>query len=313
MSTQEFIEGPRPGSRVDDFTVAYRIARGMSADVFAVWHHALRTPLVCKRLRPEDRDNRKWRSLLRAEGAALARLGHPGVVRLFGQDQRAELPYLLLEHVGSKTLRDRLLEGGPLDAAEAIVVVQHVGAAVAYAHARGYLHRDLKPSNIVVRAGRPVLLDFGVVWRWSAARRPPDRSGTPQYLAPEQIVRDPLTPRTDVYGLGLLLFELLTGRRPFPKGERYDDPRAPLAARYPQLTAEPPTLASAGAAAPRELQQVISRATARDPRERFATAEELLVALDRFAEVKVWPGTAFDAASAFLGEEIKARAASSGS
>ncbi len=303
MNAETTIDEPQTGTRIDDFTVAYRLARGMSADVFAVWHHTLRAPLICKRLRPDDALNAhygaKWRKLLRDEGAALARLTHPGIVRLIGQNQQAALPYLLLEHVGSKTLRDRVRERGRLPLAEAVGIVQHVGAAVAYAHARGYLHRDLKPSNIILRGGRPVLLDFGVVWRWRARRRPPDRSGTPQYLAPEQIARHPLTPRTDVYGLGTLLFELLTGQRPFPASERLHDLSAATHERYPQLTATPPLTASrAGRRLPRALNQIIARCLLPESEARYPDVPTLLLALDPFTTDKIWPSFALDATRA---------------
>ncbi len=98
--------------RIDDFTIAYVIARGMNADVCGVWHHVLRTPLICKILRAEDAANAKWRRLLRAEGNVLKRLRHPGIVRLIEQNHRATLPYLLLEHVGGHTLRDELRASG---------------------------------------------------------------------------------------------------------------------------------------------------------------------------------------------------------
>lgn len=293
-------EDPQPGTRIDDFTIAYRITRGMNADVFAVWHHGLRTPLVCKRLRPADERDVKWRKLLYAEGDALAHLCHPGIVRLIGRNRKARLPYLLLEHLGSKTLRDLLKEQGRFAPGASILIVQHVGAAVAHAHACGLLHRDLKPSNIVLREGRPVLLDFGVVWKMTGTpRRPTDLSGTPQNLAPEQITRDPLTPRTDVYGLGLLLFELLTGTRPFRPGERLDDPSAPLATRYPQLVELPHTLRRAGRRLSPELQRVVSRALARDPRERFPNVPDFLAALDSFTRVKAWPHNALNARDGF--------------
>ncbi|MBA3714024.1 MAG: serine/threonine protein kinase [Pyrinomonadaceae bacterium] len=289
QSSDALLDDPQPGTRIDNFTVAYHIAAGMNADVFAVWHHDLRTPLVCKRLRVADQQHAKWRRLLRAEGAALARLNHPGIVRLIAQNQSVSLPYLLLEHVGSKTLRDRLKEDGPLEIEQATIIVQHVGAAVAYAHAEGFLHRDLKPSNIILRAGRPVLLDFGIVWKWKSGRRPPDRSGTPQCLAPEQIRREPLTPRTDVYALGILLFELLTGMRPFRASENYHDRHAPLAERYPQLVEAPLTSRRAGRRLPAKLQQVITRALACDPEARWPSVVELLAALDPFTRTKVWP------------------------
>jgi len=280
---------PQPGTRIDNFTIAYRIARGMNADVFAVWHHELCTPLVCKRLRPEDERDAKWQRLLRDEGRALARLCHPGIVRLIAHNNRARLPYLLLEHVGSQTLRDRLKEEGNFSVEEAITIVQHVGAAIAYAHERGYVHRDLKPSNIIIRGGRPVLLDFGVVWKWKSGRRPPDFSGTPQYLAPEQITRQPLTPRTDVYGLGVLLFELLTGARPFRASESYANSHAPLTARYPQLTEDPPPLRRLNRKVPEELQSVITRALQRDPNARCESVADFLTVLDQFTDTKIWP------------------------
>ena len=291
----EFVQcdDPQPGSRIDDFTVAYRIRRGMNADIFAVWHHELRAPLVCKRLRPADEHNAKWRRLLGAEGTALSRLSHPGIVRLIRRKPDAPLPYLLLEHVGEQTLRDTLLDEGALAADYAVRVVQHTGAALAHAHARGFLHRDLKPSNIILRGGRPVLLDFGVVWKWKVARRPPDQSGTPQYLAPEQVRREPLGPYTDVYGLGVLLFELLTGVRPFRHGGDRHDLCLPLAARYPQLIEAPLSLREAGREAGQrislKLERIVACCLARDPAARFQSVGELLVALDPFTRTKVWP------------------------
>jgi serine/threonine protein kinase len=283
----------QPGTRLDDFTIAYLIAHGMNADLFAVWHHKLHTPLVCKRLRPSDEHDAKWRALLCAEGAALSALNHPGIVRLIAQRTEARLPYLLLEHVGKETLKDVLLREGTLRIDHAVRIVQHVGGALAYAHRKGFIHRDLKPSNIIMREGRPVLLDFGIVWKWRSARRPPDRSGTPQYLAPEQIMRERLSPATDVYGLGSLLFELIAGQRPFRAGEDRHDRALPLEERYPQLVDAPLTLRRAGRKAPRKLSDIIKRCLARDPRERYQTMPELLSALDSFTPLKVWPQNAF--------------------
>jgi serine/threonine protein kinase len=281
------MEETGPGTRVDDFTIAYRIARGMNSDVFAVWHHVLRTPLVCKRLRGADSGDAKWRRLLREEGRALSLMHHPGIVRLFGQNHDSEQPYLLLEHVGDRTLRDVLREEGPLEAGHAVRVVQHVAAAIAHAHERGFIHRDLKPSNVVIRAGRPVLLDFGVAWKIRSTRRPPDRSGTPQYLSPEQILRAPLTKGTDVFGLGALLFELLTDERPFRRG---DERSREIAARYPQLGEEPKRLSELARDTPDALARVVHRCLEKDPRLRLASAADLAAALDEFTPIKIWPG-----------------------
>lgn len=278
-----------PGTRIDDFTIAFCIAQGMSADVFAVWHHKLRTPLICKRLRPEDANHLKRRRSLREEARVLGKISHPGIVRLIDENFRSSLPYLLLEHVGEKTLRDNLLEEGPFETKRAVRLVQHVGGAIAHLHDAGYLHRDIKPANIVLRQGRTVLLDFGVAWKYTTGKRPPDRSGTPQYLAPEQILQHPLGPATDVYGLGILLFELLANRRPFAIGAQYEARDAALHLRYPQLTESPPELRELGCHAPRSLEAVVRKCLARDCEVRYQTVSELLTALDAFTTVKIWP------------------------
>jgi eukaryotic-like serine/threonine-protein kinase len=269
----------------------------MSGDVFAVWHHGLLTPLVCKRLRPSDQKHAAHRRRLKAEGQVLSLLAHPGIVRLVDQRHAGPLPYLLLEHVGTRTLRDLLKTNGPFELADGVRIVQHVAAAVAHVHARGFLHRDLKPSNVVLRDGRPVLLDFGIAWRLAPRRRPPDRSGTPQYLAPEQITRAALTPATDVWGLGAMLVELLTGARPFPEGVTLRD--APLPDRYPQLAA-PPRYARA---LPADLVAVIEACLQKSPRARPSSALELARTLDPFTPVKIWPGAAGGAFEPFEPQE----------
>jgi serine/threonine protein kinase len=288
---------PEPGTRIDDVTIARRIAKGMSADIFAVWHHGLLTPLVCKRLRPADQKNAAHRRRLRIEGQVLSLLAHPGVVRLVDQRQAIALPYLLLEHVGTRTLRDRLKTEGPFEVEEAVRIVQHVAAAVAHVHARGFLHRDLKPSNVILRDGRPVLLDFGIAWRLAPRRRPPDRSGTAQYLAPEQISRAPLTAATDVWGLGVMLVELLTGERPFPEGAKLTD--AALPARYPQL-AQAPRLARA---LPADVVAVIEACLQKNPRVRPQSAVAVARALDPLTAVKVWPAALAGKAEPFEAAE----------
>lgn len=275
------------GERIDDFTIAYRISSGMNTDVFAVWHHELLAPLICKRLKQSGYNDSKYRELFFQEAAALAELNHPGIVRLLEFNQNAELPYLLLEHVGERTLRDELRENGAFDTARAVRIVQHVAAAVAHIHSNGYLHRDLKPSNIILRNGRPILIDFGVVWKMKPERLPPDRSGTPQYLAPEQIKQEKLSPATDVYGLGMLLFELLTGERPFNHGAEPNE-SVSLEKRYPQIVADPKQFEEIGQNVETALTQIVYRCLEKSPEARFQCAVELMKALDSFTDVKIW-------------------------
>ncbi len=290
------------GTRLDELVIAYRIARGMNTDVLAVWHTCLCVPLICKLLRIDEFDLQdsyharrvhKWRRLLRAEAAALKRFNHPNIVRLIADCTNAVMPYLLLEYVTGKTLRDRLREEKQLAIDEAVRIVQHTGAALMHVHEKGFIHRDLKPSNIILRDTRPVLLDFGVVWRWRTrngnARRPPDRCGTPQYLSPEQIRREPLSPLTDIYGLGVLLFELIAGARPFPASKRTHEHTLPLAVRYPQLETAPSDLRELRPDVSAKLVAVIKRAMHREASRRFQSVAEMLIALDAFTDIKIYP------------------------
>ncbi len=311
------------GSKLDEMIVAHTIARGMNTDVLAVWHTTFRTPLICKVLRLDTfgehdayaaQRARKWRRLLRLEAAALKRFQHPGIVRLISDETRNIIPYLLLEHVSGRTLRDRLRVEKRLPVDEAVRIVQHTGAALAHVHHHGFIHRDLKPSNIILRDGRPVLLDFGVVWRWrttssttssttlsTSTPRPPDRCGTPQYLAPEQVRREPLSPLTDIYGLGVLLYELITGTRPYPASKRTHELSLPLNVRYPQLEMMPPKLRDLRPDIPVKLAPVIMRAMHREPDKRFADIAELLIALDAFTAVKIYPNiSGLKAGDAFI-------------
>ncbi|MDQ4122541.1 MAG: serine/threonine protein kinase [Acidobacteriota bacterium] len=280
-------EAPFEGKRIGDFTIAYRISSGMNTDVFAVWHHKMLAPLVCKRLKRASANNPKYRELFFQEAEALAAMNHPGIVRLFEFNEREELPYLLLEHIGERTLRDEVRENGAFDAPRAVRIVQHVAAAVSHIHSKGFLHRDLKPSNIILRAGRPVLIDFGVVWKIEPKRTPPDRSGTPQYLAPEQIKQEKLSFATDVYGLGMLLFELLKGERPFKRGFESSETES-LAERYPQLVENPKRFEENGQNVNVALAKIVYRCLEKCPEARFANAVELIRELDSFTDIKIW-------------------------
>ena len=177
---------------------------------------------------------------------------------------------------------------------DAVRAAMHIGAAVHALHRAGLLYRDLKPGNILLRDGVPVLVDFDVVWPRDAGP-PPDRLGTAPYMAPEQILGEPLTPATDVYGLGAVLYELLTGRWPMEEpadddedaeedafaDDEVDPPSQTVdwAASYPQLVRDPVPLRAHNPRIPREIEAIVPRALARDPQARFQTMSGFLAAL----------------------------------
>ena len=307
------------GDRIGELTVIGHLARGRVAELYQVWSNKHWCALTGKLVAPEHLENGAAASFRREE-QVLSRLQHPNIVRFFGSGEAEGRPYLLMEYFAGPSLFD-VLEGLPkrrLHVPDAIRAVMHVGAAVHYLHRCGFLYRDLKPANILLREGIPVLVDFDVARKIHPMRRPADRLGTAPYMAPEQVRKEPLSPATDVYGLGALLYELLTGAWPYEEpvdedeedwDDEWDDdppPRAQtggsdagernlttreLQLRYPQLVRSPVPLRQHNPQVQAELEKVVMRCLVRDPTERFQTVSGVLAALAPLlkGQYRLWP------------------------
>jgi serine/threonine protein kinase len=212
----------RPGDPVaPHLTVVGALDAGGRDPVYIVWHRDAWCAMCCKLF--ERPAQARW------EARALTRLAHPGIVRLL---EDGAPRYLLTEFLEGPSL-ERLIRARPkgrLGRSDALRVAIHLGSALAHLHGRGLVHLDVKPANVVVTRRRPVLFDLG------AARRLDGRAlgtaqGTDAYMAPEQARGGVPTPASDVWGLGVTLFEMLTGSRPFPKGDEA------LATAAPRLAA----------------------------------------------------------------------------
>jgi len=317
------------GDRLGELTVIGHLARGRANELYQVWSNRHWCALTAKVIAPEHMTSGTLPAALRKEERVLARVRHPNIVQVFGTGDAGGRHYLLMEYLNGPSLFD-VLESLPkrrLHLPDAVRAVMHVGAAVHYLHRCGWLYRDLKPANVHLREGIPVLLDFDVVWPMGKeGRRPGDRLGTAPYMAPEQVLRDPLTTATDVYGLGALLYELLTGRWPTEELEEdeddedwYDDedddedyapktamapvnsngsPRAlttrELNTRYPQLTAPVVPPRQRNSQVTPELEKLILRTLERDPSKRFQTVSGMLAALAPMLKGRhrLWPENA---------------------
>jgi WD40 repeat protein len=216
----------------------------------------------------------------RQEAEAVARLQHPGIVQVHETGTHDGLPYFSLEFVGGGTLARRLA-AGPLPAREAASLIAALAAAVHYAHTQGIIHRDLKPANVLLtREGTPKVTDFGLAKSLDAGAgqtRSGDVIGTPSYMAPEQArgKSKEIGPLCDVYALGAILYECLTGRPPFHAATTIDTiiqvtSQEPVAPRQlqPQL--------------PRDLETVALKCLQKDPRRRYASVAALADDLGRF-------------------------------
>lgn len=308
------------GDRVGELTVIGHLARGRLTELYQVWSTEHWCALTGKLAAPEHLGGEGPASFNREVGV-LRKLRHPNIVRFYGSGVAEGRPYILLEYFAGPTLFD-MLESLPkrrFHLPDAIRAAMHVGAAVHYLHRQGYLYRDLKPGNVLLREGIPILVDFDVV-RKIDRRRPSDRLGTAPYMAPEQVRREKLTPAADVYGLGALLYELVTGRwpteEPVDEDEEWDEdwdeddappPRAlpplgskdpvttgDLIARYPQLTHPPVPPREHHRGLDPALERILLRCLAPDPCDRFQTVSGLLAALAPLLKgrYRLWPENA---------------------
>jgi eukaryotic-like serine/threonine-protein kinase len=203
----------RAGSRVlPGYRVLGRLHRSNVYDVFDVWSEERWARCVVKTLRPDRLDDRRARAALLREGRLLRDMAHPHLVRAW-EVHAAPRPLVVLETLTGQTLSHMIdTSPRPLRAAEAAFLGLHLVAALRYLHGRGLLHLDLKPSNIVAEAGRAVVIDLSVARR--PGRMPPGR-GTWCYMAPEQARGGEIGPAADVWGLGVVLFEAVTGEAAF--------------------------------------------------------------------------------------------------
>jgi len=215
------------------------------------------------------------------------RLHHPNIQELLdeGRLDGGVAPYLVLEYVDGTLLREYLREHAPLPVDEAVNITVQLADALQYCHQHGVVHRDLKPENILIEPdGTVKLVDFGIALLQGARRltfrRLTSGFGTPDYMAPEQVQGDRGDARTDVYAVGVMLYEMLTGDVPY-RGD------SPLAVMSQRVTTDAPLLSSKRSDLLPQLEAVVWRALRREPAERYASMTDLRHDLTHLDEVKI--------------------------
>jgi len=208
---------------LDRYRLIERLAVGGSAEVWRAHDEQLDRPVAVKRLHPHLLPDAASRKRLAAEARAAAGLSHPVIVGIYDVDAEGEAAALVMELVDGESLSARIDRDGPLPDREAATVTADIAEALYHAHQRGVIHRDVKPGNVLLgRDGRTRLVDFGIAHSLAEASQRLTLTGTVigtlSSMAPEQLAGGPITPRTDLYGLGVVLHEALTGRPPYPAG-----------------------------------------------------------------------------------------------
>jgi serine/threonine protein kinase len=251
------------------------LARGGMASVWIADDPVLSRRVAVKILRDDLASDPATRTRFRNEAIAAARLNHPNVVATYDTGDDGGTAYIVMELIDGPTVRQLLRERGPLPVREVIRIGIQVADALEAAHRAGLVHRDVKPPNVLVPPAGPVkVTDFGIAKAFGGddLTRTGTVMGTARYLAPEQVNGRPIDARTDVYALGLLLYEMLCGRPPFGGDTDVATALARLTTSAPPIRPQRPDVPSA-------LDDIVHRCMARDPARRYATASAVRSAL----------------------------------
>jgi serine/threonine protein kinase len=232
-----------------------------------------RDPVVVKTLRLEYRGDPEMRARFRREARLLQFLSHPNVVRALAFSEERNAPWLVLERIRGRSLREEIAMGAPFSPEEVIPLLQGIAAALDHLHGRGLAHLDVRPENVIVTPdGEAKLIDFGVAQAAGAVQESADGGlENVAYRAPEQVCGEPVSAATDVYALGCVVYELLAGQPPFGSTEEQTGRNAAIRARLEQSPV-PPSIARGGDALPAWVDDVVLGALERDPRQRYGSA-----------------------------------------
>jgi predicted Ser/Thr protein kinase len=268
------------GTRLGQYEVVERLGGGGMAVVYRAVQQPLGREVALKALSSELFQDDGFVKRFETEAKTLAKLDHPNILPIYDFELSDGVAYLTMPLIRGGTLRD-VLNRGPLDTLTAWRYLREIGDGLQHAHDAGIVHRDLKPTNVLIHAdGRAMLADFGLA---RGAGQPTHLTtiglaiGTPGYMAPEQVMGHDVDKRADIYAMGVLTFEMLTGRLPFIGSNRME-------VAYSTVNAPIPSAVKLNAALPDELDQLLAKVLAKDPAQRPQTVRDLLAEMARLPQ-----------------------------
>jgi serine/threonine protein kinase/beta-lactam-binding protein with PASTA domain len=257
------------------YLVQTLVASGGMASVYRARDSVLEREVALKIIHPHLATDKSFVEKFRREAKMAAKLSHPNLVNVFDQGTDGEITFLVMEFVPGITLRDAMNDFGILDASRTLEIIEPLTAGLAAAHSAGILHRDLKPENIFLDDNGSVKLgDFGLARAITQHTETGSVVGTVAYLSPELVTRGQADARSDIYSLGVMIFEMLTGKQPF-EGEQA------VQIAYQHANDRIPAPSSFKPGIPPLLDEIVLWATARNPKDRPANAKELLPVIKR--------------------------------
>ena len=277
-----------------------KLARGGMSDVYLARDQVLDRPVAVKVMFPEYAKDPTFVERFRREAQAAARLNHPNVVSIYDWGEELGTYFIAMEYVDGQSLSEIIRGEGPLQPRRVAEITTDVAAALGFAHRNGVVHRDVKPGNVIIEtSGQVKVADFGIAQAMSggeeaALTRAGAVMGTATYFSPEQAQGKPVDPRSDLYSLGCVMYEMLTTRPPF-SGD------TPVAIAYKHVQEAPVPPSQMGVAVPAPLEAIVMKLLAKDRDQRYASAEDLRADLKRYLDGQPVSAAPYVAAAALVG------------
>ncbi|MBR2832858.1 MAG: Stk1 family PASTA domain-containing Ser/Thr kinase [Bacilli bacterium] len=288
------------GQKINDrYEIISSIGEGGMANVYLAYDTILERKVAVKILRGDLAEDEKFVRRFQREAISASSLNHPNIVEVYDVGEDNGKYFIVMEYVEGKTLKQLIKKRGALTLAEVVDIMLQLTSAIAHAHSSYIIHRDIKPQNVIIlEDGRVKIMDFGIAAQLNSNELTQTNSvmGTVYYLPPEQANGTATTTKSDIYSLGILMYELVVGKVPF-KGE------SPVEVAIKQMKERIPDIVSYNPDIPQSIENIILRAAAKNPKNRYETAmemhDDLKTALnkDRFNEAKVvyeYPENNFD-------------------
>ena len=286
----------RPGDHLGPYEIVGFVGAGGMGEVYRARDPRLNRDVAVKILHSSVAADPERLRRFTAEAQAVAALNHPNVLTIYEVGTQGDHPFIATELLEGATLR-ATLDAGPMPVSKAIEYARQTASGLAAAHTKGVAHRDIKPENLFVTIdGRVKILDFGLAKPYAAGQASPDDTrlesgtspgmvrGTAGYMSPEQVRARPVDHRTDIFSLGVVLYEMLSGSRPFGGDSAVETMNA-------ILTADPPDIAQSGRLLPPALADIVRHCLEKSPEERFQSARDLSFALQSLSSASASTAT----------------------
>ncbi len=264
------------GKRIDEYQIDMPLGAGGMARVYRALDTKLQRYVALKVIAPELRTDNEHALRFEREAQSIARLEHPNIVHIYRFGESSGLYYIAMQYIQGadvgRLIEDYRNNGEFMPIDDIVSIIDQIGGALDYAHSKGVIHRDVKPNNIIVnQQERAILTDFGLVLLSDAGTQG-EIFGSPSYIAPEQAISSAnVVPQSDIYALGVTLFEMLTGELPFPGSD-------PMEIAMRHVSEPPPAPSQLNKTIPAAVDQVVLRSLAKEPADRYQTGQEFSAA-----------------------------------